>query len=121
LLYRGGIEAVVAELTPPSQPSAWWWLLPPVMFALQHRRTVDYRKQALGRMTDQQRAQYNGFMRKATGWFVVATGATLLAVKETWELAEHLEWPLWVFLVVVAAMVLLSLTVTSLAVARKAT
>jgi hypothetical protein len=43
-------------------------------------------------------------MQKATGWFVVATGASLLAVKETWELAEHREWPHGVFAAVLAVM-----------------
>ena len=53
------------------------------MLTLQHRRTAAYRRQALARLPAQQRVQYAGFMQKATGWFVVATGASLLAVKET--------------------------------------
>jgi hypothetical protein len=30
-------------------------------------------------------------------WFYVAAGAFLIAVKETWELHESYEWPVWAF------------------------
>ncbi|MBN9621371.1 MAG: hypothetical protein J0H06_00215, partial [Actinobacteria bacterium] len=30
-------------------------------------------------------------------WLYVAAGASLIAVKETWELHEAYEWPEWVF------------------------
>lgn len=41
--------------------------------------------------------QRSGLIQKATGWFIVAAGALLLATKETWELAEASEWPAWAF------------------------
>lgn len=106
-LDQAGFEAATAGLTPPRMPSPWWWLLPPVMFVLQQRRTADFRREAIARLTTQQRTQYTGFMQKATGWFVVATGASLLAVKETWEIAEQGDWPGWVFWVVLAVMFIL--------------
>ena len=107
---QAGFEEIAAGLTQPEMPSRWWWLLPPVMLTLQHRRVAAYRQEALERLTPQQRTQYRGFMEKATGWFVVATGASLLAVKETWELAEHMEWSHWVFAAVLAVMFTLVVT-----------
>ena len=76
-----GIQAVTAGTVPPPMPSAWWWLLPGVMIALLNRRARAFRRAALARMTREQRAQYRGFVQKASGWFAVATGASLLAVK----------------------------------------
>ncbi len=46
-------------------------------------------------------------MTKAIGWLLVGLGGLLLAVKETWELTEHYEWPVavfWILVVVMAAM-----------------
>jgi hypothetical protein len=115
---REGMEAAVAAVAPPAKPSAWWWLVPPVMLVLQQRRSGTYRRQAVERLTAQQRAQYAGFRQKAAGWFVVATGAFLLAVKETWELAEHLEWSHSIFAAVIALMIVLALIPPSIATSR---
>ena len=46
-------------------------------------------------------------MNKATGWFIVAAGALLLATKETWELVEQFEWPVWLFWVLVVVVFIL--------------
>lgn len=116
---RTGFEAVYQGLPPPEMPSAWWWLMPPVMFARRRRLNEAYRRQVREQLTPQQREQFTGFMQKATGWFVVAAGASLLAVKETWELAEHLEWPVWVFVAVLTVMFVLVLTNTAYGVTRK--
>jgi hypothetical protein len=42
----------------------------------------------------------------ASAWIFVAAGASLIAIKETWELHEHYEWPGWTFWALVGAMVL---------------
>ena len=105
---REGFARVIDGLEPPVMPSAWWWLLPPVMVVLRRRRNEAHRRAVRARLTAQQRAQFGGFARKASGWFVVAAGASLLAAKETWELAEHQEWPVWLFVVVVSALVALT-------------
>ncbi len=118
-LDQAGFEAATAGLTPPPRPSQWWWLVPPVMLVRQHRRTAEFRREALARLTTQQRTQYMGFMQKATGWFVVATGASLLAVKETWEVCEQHEWPGWVFGVVLAVMFALCVANAAYAMASK--
>ena len=33
------------------------------------------------------------YMNIARGWMLVGAGAFLIALKETWELVEHQEWP----------------------------
>jgi hypothetical protein len=102
-----GIRDAAAGTSPPPLPPTWWWLLPPVMIVLLNRRSRAYRRAAMARLTPRQRAQYRGFVQKASGWFAVATGASLLAVKETWELSEHQEWPPGVFAALLVAMFVL--------------
>lgn len=114
-----GFEAVTKDLPRPRMPSLWWWLVPPVMLVLQQRQMADYRREALALLTAEQRAQYTGFMRKATGWFVVASGASLLAVKETWELTEEREWPAWVFAIVLVVMFTLTVSYAAYGMASK--
>jgi hypothetical protein len=118
-LDQAGFQAATAGLTRPPMPSQWWWLVPPVMLVRQHRRIAEFRQEALARLTAQQRTQYMGFMQKATGWFVVATGALLLAVKETWEVCEQHEWPGWVFGAVLAVMFALCVSNAAYAMASK--
>jgi hypothetical protein len=49
-------------------------------------------------------ASWVTFMNKATAWFYVASGAFLIALKETSELVEGQEWPTAVFSVLVVVM-----------------
>lgn len=44
---------------------------------------------------------------------LVGLGAWLIALKETYELGEHYEWPLSVYWVLVVAMPVLALGVTA--------
>jgi len=47
------------------------------------------------------------FLNKASGWMIVAGGAFLIAIKETYEVVELFEWPIAVFwLLVIVAPVL---------------
>jgi len=97
-LYQGSVELnemdvdreglqgkAAAAQAAQARPSAWWWLLPPVMYVL-YRRWNKARQQAvLAQLTQTQRAQLTGYQSKATGWFTVAAGATLLATGQTWH------------------------------------
>jgi hypothetical protein len=114
-LHQGALELIEHDLDPegggrvppPPAPPIWWWLLPPVMLVLRRRRTHAYNQELLRSLTTQQRIRRSSFLRKATGWFIVASGATLLAVKETWELTEHAEWPVGIFAVLLLGVVFL--------------
>jgi hypothetical protein len=47
----------------------------------------------------------------ASAWFLVAAGAALIGVKETWELVEHYDWAEWSFWALLAGMLVLGAVV----------
>ena len=94
---RDAIEQTTASLPRPDPPSPWWWLLPPVMYLIRHNRGEAYRQAAVAQLTSAQREQFSSFVNKATGWFTVAIGATLLAIDQTWQVVERYHWPVWVY------------------------
>jgi len=93
-------EAVRSVPEPPPI-SSWWWLLPPVAYVKNRKRTQAHHDAVFALLTQDQRAQFVGFTNKATGWFTVAGGAFLIALKETWELTELFELALWLYILVV--------------------
>jgi len=101
---RDAIEASTAGVPRPERPSPWWWLLPPVMYVIRHRSRVAFRRAALARLTPVQREQFSSFVNKASGWFTVSIGATLLAAEQTWEVIERYHWPIWLFWLLVIVM-----------------
>ena len=102
-----GIDAATKTVAAPPKVSAWWWLVPPVAYLKQRRRSTAYREAVMEALGPDQLKQTVDFMNKARGWLIVAGGAFLIAVKETWEIVEYLEWPVWVF--VIALVVFLGL------------
>lgn len=101
---RDAFAATMASVPPAPRTSRWWWLLPPVAYVLRRRRSKAMRDAVLVAMSPVQRAQFVGFQNKAHGWFLVAGGAFLIALKETGELAELYELPTWVFWVAVVVL-----------------
>lgn len=59
----------------------------------------------MSRLSDDTMRDLLSYANTATGWLYVAGGAALIAVKETWELAEGSEWPTWAFWGLVVLMV----------------
>jgi hypothetical protein len=111
---RVAVAAGSALVEPPPRTSAWWWLLPPVGWILHRRRARTYQQAVMDAMPRKQLEQFVRFSNKATGWLFVALGAFFIAVKETWELTEHNEWPLiifWLLLVVLLAICTLNTAV----------
>jgi hypothetical protein len=81
------------------------------MYVLRRRWNKAFQQAAFALLTETQREQFTSFRHKATGWFTVAAGGTLLAARETWQLIEHHDWPVWLFwvlLVVMLAVVMLN-------------
>lgn len=111
---REGFQAVVEGADPLVTPSAWWWLLPPVMVALRRHHNEALRRQVRERLSPEQLAQFTRLRHKATGWFVVAAGASLIAVKETWTLSKQLDLPGWAFVCAIVAMAALAVSNTVL-------
>jgi hypothetical protein len=102
---REGIQgrAAAAQAT-QARPSAWWWLLPPVMYVLHRRWYKALRREMLAQLTQSQREQLTSFQSKTAGWFTVAGGATLLATGDTWQVVRHYDGPTWVFWLLVVVM-----------------
>ena len=74
------------------------------MYVLRYRWYKALRQAMLAQLTTTQRKQMTSFQSKATGWFTVAAGATLLAAGETWRIVQHYRWPVWLFWLLVAVM-----------------
>ena len=103
---REGIEGIKASAAEAAKdaPSPWWWLVPPVMYVLHRRWVRAYRAATWEQLTETQRVQLSSFRNKATGWFTVAAGATLLAAGETWQVTEDRGWPAWLFWLLMVVM-----------------
>ena len=111
---REGIQgkAAAAQAT-RARPSAWWWLLPPVMYVLHRRWSKAFRQATFAQLTETQREQLASFRNKATGWFTVAVGGTLLAAGETWQITGDHHWPVWLFWLLIAVMLAVALVNTA--------
>jgi hypothetical protein len=107
-LDREQFELVKGDVPPQETISGWWWLLPPVAYVKNRRRNDRYQKAMMAALPAATREQFVGFMNKATGWFTVAGGAFLIALKETWELAELYELPLAIYVIAVVALSMLA-------------
>lgn len=115
---RDELMTAARSVDRPTGVSGWWWLLPPVGYVLHRRRDRAFRAAVLRALDARQVQQLVEFHNKATGWFFVAAGAFLIAVKETWELHEHEEWPLAVFWVVVVLMPFVAAAYTAIRTGR---
>lgn len=98
---REKIDAVVSSVAPPARMSPLWWLLPPVAYFKQRALSTEHRNRIMHALPKEQVEQTLTFMNKARGWLIVSLGAFLIALKETWELAERAHWPLWLFIAIV--------------------
>jgi hypothetical protein len=110
---REGIEASTASIPRPQSPSPWWWLFPPAFYVISNRRGKAYRAAVLAQLSPEHRHQFTTFISKATGWFAVAIGATLLAIDQTWSAVERQHWPVWVFGVLIVVPLGLSVSNTA--------
>jgi hypothetical protein len=105
---RDRMRRLLDGLDPPPTVSNWWWLLPPVAIVLRSRRRGDYQRTVVATMSPDDLEVITHYIAVARGWMLVAAGAWLIALKETYELVEHHEWSLvvyWVLVAVVTAFV----------------
>ncbi|MET9327956.1 hypothetical protein [Tsukamurella sp. NPDC003166] len=86
------IQSLLKATLPPSRLSGWWWLLPPVALYLTRRRQASYIASLNENLTPEQSHGLWHFFSVARAWMIVASGAFLIAVKETYELAHHHHW-----------------------------
>lgn len=111
---REAMTAVAAEVPQPPRVSTWWWLLPPVAIYKSTKGQRAYRAEVTGLLSLDQRQQWLSFNNKANAWFVVAGGAFLIAVKETWEAVEKFEiWGglFWILIVLMPVICVILLAI----------
>jgi uncharacterized membrane protein len=110
-LLQGTLELWEVARTGPAWPDRKridraLWLVLPVMYLVQQRRL-----RQMGVPDDAEVS--TSFTNRATGWFVVAGGALLVAVKETWELTEHYDGSVTTYwIAIIAALLLCQANVT---------
>jgi len=109
---RDAITRAVSEIGVPAPVSAWWLVVPPAYFVLRRRRDRIYRRRVRDAMSPEDIRAFDHLRDVASAWFLVAAGASLIAVKETWELVETHEWSDWIFWALLATMLVLGIVVT---------
>ena len=87
-------QEVMHDAPKPEPVSNWWWLLPPVRILVGAGRRDDARKAFLASLPEEDLELITRYINIARGWALVGLGALLIALKETYELVEHYEWPL---------------------------
>jgi hypothetical protein len=103
-ISRDAMAGVDRPVPSTNRPSGWWWLIPPVGYWKQRRYAQDERNAMMAALPRDVMTNWVTFMNKATAWFYVASGAFLIALKETYELVEGHEWPTFVFWILVVVM-----------------
>jgi hypothetical protein len=113
------MHRAVEGLEPPKQTSGWWWLVPPVHMILSARRSAEFRERVMSSFSAEDLQVIARYINIARGWMLVGLGAFLIALKETWELVEHEEWPTPVYWLLVLVMALLALAFTGISASRE--
>ena len=116
---RSDLEQATALAKAPPRVSRWWLLLPPLAYLLNLRRRRAHRRALMDVLAPNQLEQLMHFSETATAWLFVASGAFLIAVKETWELREAYEWSTLIFYAIVVAMVMACAATTAVRIRRR--
>lgn len=106
-LERDALVRVAKGVDKPKPISPWWWMLPPVRYLMELRRSRAYRNAVINEMSAKQVRAFRSYSEKANVWLAVSLGALLIATKETWELVEVYEWPeitFWLLIVFMASL-----------------
>jgi hypothetical protein len=117
---REGIDAVTSSVPASPKVSPWWWLFPPVAYLKSRKRSRERRAAVMDAMGPEQVQQTVDFLNKARGWLIVAGGASLILVKETWEAVEIFHWPIWLFVILLLVLALLAVGNAAGSLARSA-
>jgi hypothetical protein len=106
------------EIEIPAPVSAWWLVVPPVYFGLRRRRGRVYKERVRDAMSAEDIRAFDHLRDVASAWFLVAAGASLIAVKETWELTEAYEWGEWSFWALLIGMLAVSAVLIAVRIQR---
>jgi hypothetical protein len=108
---RDAIARAEREIEVPSPVAVWWLIVPPAYVILRRRRDQVYKRRIRNAMSPEDLRAFAHLRDVAGAWFLVAAGASLIAVKETWELVETYEWGEWSFWVLFTGMLVLGAVV----------
>ncbi|WP_223623167.1 hypothetical protein [Microbacterium sp. EST19A] len=106
--YADHLSQPVAPERHPSEVSPWWWLLPPVAVVLIWRSARRERAAYVESVSPTTREAITTFSSHAQGWLLVAAGAFLIALKETWHLIHALHGGVTIYVIVVVVAGLLA-------------
>lgn len=109
---RERLEEAAERVEEPPPVSSWWLLLPPIWWLLHRKRESIYRHLIGEAMADEDLLAFLTLKDILNAWLYVAIGASLIAVKETWELRESYEWPEWAFWLGVVGLAVLCVGIT---------
>jgi hypothetical protein len=101
---RDALARAEREIEVPPPVSAWWLVFPPGYVVLRRRRDQLYKERLRDAMSPETIRAFAHLRDVAGAWLLVAAGAALIAVKETWELTEGYHWGEWSFWVLLAGM-----------------
>jgi hypothetical protein len=96
-MMRQRIVGIAKQLKEPSNISAWWWLLPPIRWYLERKRTLAFRERWVNALSIEDNEALHAYMHKAAGWLLVAGGGLLLAIKETHAFCMYCKLSMIVF------------------------
>jgi hypothetical protein len=116
---RSDLERAASLTDAPPPVSRWWLLLPPLAYLLALRRQRAHRRAVMAVLTPTQIEQFMHLRSTAAAWLFVASGASLIAVKETWELHEAYEWSTWIFYALIGLMITACAANTALRIRRR--
>jgi hypothetical protein len=115
---RESITRAEREIEVPPRVSAWWLAVPPVYVIVHRRRDGIYRQRVRDAMSPDDLRAFAHLRDVASAWFLVAAGASLIAVKETWDLVEAYEWDEWIFWALLTGMLLIAAAVIVVRIGR---
>ncbi len=116
---RDAVVEAASHVEEPPEVSTWWILLPPVWFLLRWRRENEYRKRVTAVIEDRHLVAFLAVKDIVNAWAYIALGASLIAVKETWELHEAYEWAESVFWALIVLMLVVCVGGTLLRTRRR--
>jgi hypothetical protein len=116
---RTDMERALDTTPAPPRISRWWLLLPPAAYALNLRRRRAWHRALIGVLTRSELERLMHFSETATAWLFVAAGASLIAIKETWDLHAAYDWSTAAFIAIVVAMAIVCIANTILRVQRR--
>jgi hypothetical protein len=89
--------------------SGWLWVVPPYALYKRSKNKKIFMQKYLNSLTQVDIEQLISFRSKATAWMLVAIGGFCIASNETYILMHDIHWSIFVFILIVLAMLIASI------------